>query len=195
MASNRSKFSFWRVRPFHSQFQVIDSRFHAKLFQCLCQGFLLGITMSFQLYWIRYQFLTMKLVYLWWKNGHWITDPPCCLRLFLGALQQCVDVGRSIRVVIQSWLSHTRFSIARCFYAWPPYRPSWYFCAQYSNGRPGTLCLYRLQKKSDFWQFIINTTNPGAPCNGAPAGLWKRRIEWPSDIWALAVLILRTCQV
>lgn len=28
-----------------------------------------------------------------------LTDPPCCLRMFLGALQQCVDVGLSIRSV------------------------------------------------------------------------------------------------
>jgi len=121
-------------------------------------------------------------------SPQWITDPPCCLRVFLGALQQCVDVGRSIWGLLQSWLSHARFSIARRFHARASYRTSWYFCAQYSDRRPGTLCLYWLRKQSDVWQFNLKPTNPSAPCNGPPAGIRKRRTERP-----LQVRYLGTC--
>jgi hypothetical protein len=44
-----------------------------------------------------------------------VTDPPCCMRMFLGALQQCIDVGLSIESVpkirLLTRLSHsTSFS-------------------------------------------------------------------------------------
>lgn len=124
-----------------------------------------------------------------------ITDNPCCMRLFLGALQQCIDVGVSTSCsetfIYSAALQHTVFMHR--------HRIAHLDISMHNlltDGKGHYACIdYETSRQYDCLSPTPRISHHRATEVPPEFGRGECSDPFKVDVWALAVLMLRACQV